>query len=153
MLDIKDYLYSCYILLCLVSVSPEQTSAVFEGLCRVVKHVANPGDCSSAERCILAHLYDLYSSCVLLKAKHCEPFSNAYPKIRQALYAPLAPAPSTHPYNPQFMIDVISNPRRLGQTQNGSSGVTGNSATLIVPPAVRLEPHWARQLAENPANR
>lgn len=65
-------------------VSTEQTSAVFEQLCRLVKPVVNPGDCSSAERCILAHLHDLYSTCIHLRTKthQAEPFSNAYPKIR-----------------------------------------------------------------------
>ncbi|PNF33035.1 hypothetical protein B7P43_G16367 [Cryptotermes secundus] len=118
---------------CCLLLFPEQTTAVFEGLCRVVKHVTNPGDCSSAERCILAHLYDLYSSCSLLKSKpHCvEPFGNAYPKIRQALYSTVQPSSSNHVCNAQFMADVFSNPRRGG----------------------RIEPHWARQLAETPNNR
>ena len=98
--------------------SPEQTTAVFEGLCRVVKHVTNPGDCSSAERCVLAHLYDLYSSCSLLKSKpHCvEPFGNAYPKIRQALYSTVQPSSSNHVCNAQFMAEVFSNPRRGGKS-------------------------------------
>lgn len=115
-------------------VSPDQTSAVFEGLCRVVKHVTNPGDCSSAERCILAHLYDLYSSCSLLKGKPhtVEPFGNAYPKIRQALYTALEPTPSSsYVYNAQYMQDVFANPKRGG----------------------KIETVWARQLSENVNNR
>lgn len=103
---------------CCMLLSSEQTSAVFEGLCRVVKHVTNPGDCSSAERCILAHLYDLYSSCSLLKSKPhtVEPFGNAYPKIRQALYSALQPNPSNNcVYNAQFMQEVFANPRRGGK--------------------------------------
>lgn len=65
-------------------VSTEQTSSVFEQLCRLVKPVINPGDCSSAERCILAHLYEVYTVCAHLRSKthQAEPFSNAYPKIR-----------------------------------------------------------------------
>lgn len=98
-----------------------------------MKHVSNPSDCSSAERCVLAHLYDLYSSCSLLKTKPhgVEAFSNAYPKIRTALYSALQPTPSNHVYNSQFMIDVFSSPRRGG----------------------KIEPQWARQLNETPANR
>lgn len=118
----------------LIIVSPDQTSAVFEGLCRVVKHVSNPCDCSSAERCILAHLYDLYSSCSLLKAKPhtVEPFGNAYPKIRQALYTALQPTPSSsYVYNAQFMQEVFVNPRKGG----------------------KIESSWARQLSENVNNR
>lgn len=113
--------------------SPDQTSAVFEGLCKVVKHVTNPGDCSSAERCILAYLFDLYSSCSLLKTKPqpTEPFHNAYPKIKQALYAPLQPVATAHPYNMMFMADQIGNPKRGG----------------------KIESAWGRQLNESPANR
>ncbi|XP_034934643.1 mediator of RNA polymerase II transcription subunit 12 [Chelonus insularis] len=113
--------------------SPEQTIAVFDLLCKVVKHVSNPSDCSSAERCILAYLYDLYTSCSLLKTKPhgVEAFSNAYPKIRAALYTSVQPTPSNHSYNPQFMIDVFNSPRRGG----------------------KIEPQWARSLNENPANR
>ena len=36
-------------------------------LCGVVKHVTNVTSCSSAERCILAYLYDLYISCSHLR--------------------------------------------------------------------------------------
>lgn len=119
---------------CCLLLSPDQTSAVFEGLCRVVKHVSNPCDCSSAERCILAHLYDLYSSCSLLKAKPhtVEPFGNAYPKIRQALYTALQPMPNnSYVYNPQFMQEVFTNPKKGG----------------------KIEGSWARQLSENVNNR
>lgn len=38
-------------------------------LCGVVKHGMNRSDGSSAERCILAYLYDLYTSCSHLKSK------------------------------------------------------------------------------------
>ncbi|XP_053693573.1 mediator of RNA polymerase II transcription subunit 12 [Sabethes cyaneus] len=117
---------------CCLLLSAEQTTAIFEGLCRIVKHVTNPSDCSSAERCILAYLYDLYSACSSLKTRsQQEPFHNAYPKIKQALYAPLQPTPSAHTYNPQFMVDVITNPRRGG----------------------KIEPAWVRQLNESPSNR
>ncbi|XP_049822887.1 mediator of RNA polymerase II transcription subunit 12 isoform X3 [Aethina tumida] len=119
---------------CCLLLSPEQTSAVFEGLCKVVKHVSNPGDCSSAERCILAHLYDLYSSCSLLKSKPhtVEPFGNAYPKIRQVLYTALQPTPSSsYIYNPQYMQEVFANPKKN----------------------VRIESSWAKQLNENGNNR
>lgn len=101
--------------------SPEQTIGVFEGLCRVVKHVAIPGDCSSVERCVLSHLYDLYSSCSLLKSRPHggDPFSNAYPKIKQALYTSLTPSPSNHTaWNSTFMVDVIQTYKRGGEFFN-----------------------------------
>lgn len=43
-------------------------------LCGVVKHGMNRSDGSSAERCILAYLYDLYTSCSHLKIKFGELF-------------------------------------------------------------------------------
>lgn len=93
--------------------SPEQTTAVFEGLCKVVKHVTNPSDCSSAERCILAYLYDLYVSCSILKTKPpSEPFHNAYPKIKLTIFAPIKLTPIPQPYNPQYMVDILANPKR-----------------------------------------
>lgn len=112
--------------------SPEQTTAVFEGLCKIVKHVTNPSDCSSAERCILAYLYDLFSACSILKTKPpSEPFHNAYPKIKGTIYAPLKLVPLTHAYNPQFMVEVLANPKKGGKIESG----------------------WGRQLNESPANR
>lgn len=59
--------HSCLLL------SPDQTVSVFEGLCKIIKHVLNPSECSSAERCILAYLSDLYDSCCLLKSKEQSP--------------------------------------------------------------------------------
>lgn len=115
----------------LFSVSADQTWQVFDGLCKVVKHVSTPGDCSSAERCVLAHLYDLYSSCHLLKAKPHTEFANAYPKIRQALYSPLQPtASNNYQYNMHYMQELFASPRRG-----------------------KFDSNWARQLAESPNNR
>jgi mediator of RNA polymerase II transcription subunit 12 len=112
--------------------SPEQTTAVFEGLCKVVKHVTNPSDCSSAERCILAYLYDLYGSCSILKTKPpSEPFHNAYPRIKSTIFAPIKPTPTPQPYNPQFMADILANPKRGG----------------------KIEQNWGKQLSESPVNR
>lgn len=105
---------------CCLLLSPGQTAAVFEGLCKVVKHVTNPGDCSSAERCILAYLFDLYSSCGhLKKPQSSEPFHNAYPKIKQTLYAPIAIQPIPQPYNAQFMAEVLASPRKGGRIESG----------------------------------
>lgn len=49
-------------------------NCVFFRLRIVVKSGVNPADCSSAERCILAYLYDLYNSCSHLKNKFGEIF-------------------------------------------------------------------------------
>ncbi|KOB66209.1 Mediator of RNA polymerase II transcription subunit 12 [Operophtera brumata] len=51
------------------SICVEQTSAVFEQLCRLVKCVVNPGDCGSAERCVLAQLHDLVNELGVLCAE------------------------------------------------------------------------------------
>ncbi|XP_052753637.1 mediator of RNA polymerase II transcription subunit 12-like isoform X2 [Galleria mellonella] len=117
--------HSC-LLLCV-----EQTSAVFEQLCRLVKCVVNPGDCGSAERCVLAQLHDLYKAAAhLCHAPHADTFANAYPKIKQALYSSLQPTPSNYVYNPQFLSEFFTNPRKG-----------------------KIEISWARQVAESPANR
>lgn len=65
------------------------------------------------------------------KPQPTEPFHNAYPKIKQALYAPLQPVATAHPYNMMFMVDQITNPKRGG----------------------KIEPNWGRQLNESAANR
>lgn len=112
--------------------SPEQTTAVFEGLCKVVKHVSNPSDCTSAERSILAYLYEIYLNCSILRTKPpSEPFHNAYPKIKQTIYAPIKLQPTPQQYNPTFMSDILSNPKRGG----------------------KIESSWGRQLSESPVNR
>ncbi|XP_068629231.1 mediator of RNA polymerase II transcription subunit 12-like isoform X2 [Battus philenor] len=117
--------HSC-LLLCV-----EQTSAVFEQLCRLVKCVVNPGDCGSAERCVLAQLHDLYKAAAhLCHAPHADTFANAYPKIKQALYSQLQPTPSNYVYNPHFLSEFFTNPRKG-----------------------KIEIAWARQVAESPANR
>ncbi|XP_062528646.1 mediator of RNA polymerase II transcription subunit 12 isoform X2 [Bombyx mori] len=117
--------HSC-LLLCV-----EQTSAVFEQLCRLMKSVGNPDDCGSAERCVLALLHDLYKAAAhLCHAPHADTFANAYPKIKQALYSPLQPIPSNYVYNPEFLSDFFTNPRKG-----------------------KMEISWARQIAESPSNR
>ncbi|KPJ13735.1 Mediator of RNA polymerase II transcription subunit 12 [Papilio machaon] len=117
--------HSC-LLLCV-----EQTSAVFEQLCRLVKCVVNPGDCGSAERCVLAQLHDLYKAAAhLCHAPYADTFANAYPKIKQALYSPVQPIPAKYKYDPEFLSEFFMNPRKG-----------------------KIEIAWARQVAESPANR
>ncbi|XP_045440042.1 mediator of RNA polymerase II transcription subunit 12-like protein isoform X2 [Pipistrellus kuhlii] len=95
--------HSCLIL------NPEQTAQVFEGLCSVVKHVVNPSECSSPERCILAYLYDLYVSCSHLRSKFGDLFS-ACSKVKQTIYNNVIPANSNLRWDPDFMMDFIENP-------------------------------------------
>ncbi|XP_050821741.1 mediator of RNA polymerase II transcription subunit 12-like protein isoform X2 [Gopherus flavomarginatus] len=94
---------------CLI-LNPEQTAQVFEGLCGVVKHVVNPTECSSPERCILAYLYDLYVSCSHLRSKFGDLFSSACSKVKQTIYSNVQPSNSNLLWDPEFMLDFIENP-------------------------------------------
>lgn len=100
------YKYHCCLL-----VSQEQTCALFEGLCKITKHVSDPADCSSAERCILCYLYDLYSCCSYLRTKYSEIFSMINPKIEEALYVSHEPSALNLLWNTTYMIDYINSPR------------------------------------------
>ncbi|KAJ6669387.1 hypothetical protein lerEdw1_008196, partial [Lerista edwardsae] len=101
----------------------------FYRLCGVVKHVANPSECSSSERCILAYLYDLYVSCSHLRSKFGDLFSNffkvlffltnpvlffsfssACSKVKQTIYSNVQPSNSNLLWDPEFMLDFIENP-------------------------------------------
>ncbi|KAM6443082.1 mediator of RNA polymerase II transcription subunit 12-like protein isoform 3-T3 [Liasis olivaceus] len=94
---------------CLI-LNPDQTAQVFEGLCGVVKHVVNPSECSSPERCILAYLYDLYGSCSHLRSKFGDLFSSACSKVKQTIYSNVQPSNSNLLWDPEFMLDFIENP-------------------------------------------
>ncbi|XP_039245890.1 mediator of RNA polymerase II transcription subunit 12-like protein isoform X2 [Pipra filicauda] len=93
--------------------SSEQTAQVFEGLCGVVKHVVNPSECSSPERCILAYLYDLYVSCSHLRSKFGDLFSSACSKVKQTIYSNIQPSNSNLLWDPEFMLDFLENPSAL----------------------------------------
>lgn len=120
--------HSCLLL------SPDQTNSVFEGLCRIIKHVGNPTECSSAERCILAYLSDLYEWCQILRSKDQEAefftqitnvkkFKNIFNQPEQLGMVPQS-------YNPQFMQEFFASPKRGG----------------------KIDPLWLRQLHESSAN-
>ncbi|XP_065496636.1 mediator of RNA polymerase II transcription subunit 12-like protein [Caloenas nicobarica] len=94
---------------CLI-LNAEQTAQVFEGLCGVVKHVVNPSECSSPERCILAYLYDLYVSCSHLRSKFGDLFSSACSKVKQTIYSNVQPSNSNLLWDPEFMLDFLENP-------------------------------------------
>lgn len=100
----------------LFTVNQEQVVGAFENLYRVVKHVSNPAECLSVERCVLSHLYDLYlSAAPLLKGRlpGAESFNNLYVKIRQTLHANLQPSTMTQGnWNSSYMNELISTFRR-----------------------------------------
>ncbi|XP_069603385.1 mediator of RNA polymerase II transcription subunit 12 isoform X3 [Ranitomeya imitator] len=112
--------YTMGLCLCIVAVlrhyntclilNQEQTAQVFEGLCGVVKHGMNRSDGSSAERCILAYLYDLYMSCSHLKSKYGELFSDFCSKVKNTIYCIVDPSDSNMLWEQEFMLETISNP-------------------------------------------
>ncbi|XP_018430366.1 PREDICTED: mediator of RNA polymerase II transcription subunit 12-like, partial [Nanorana parkeri] len=112
--------YTMGLCLCIVAVlrhyntclilNQEQTAQVFEGLCGVVKHGMNRSDGSSAERCILAYLYDLYMYCSHLKSKYGELFSDFCSKVKNTIYCIVDPSDSNMLWEQEFMLDTIINP-------------------------------------------
>ncbi|XP_017476437.1 PREDICTED: mediator of RNA polymerase II transcription subunit 12 [Rhagoletis zephyria] len=120
--------HSCLLL------STEETVTVFEGLCKTIKHVNNPKECSSAERCILAYLSDIYEMCTLLKSKDTEPefysiiavmktFKDIYNSPEQLSAVPQA-------YNTNFLQELFISPRR----------------------GAKIEFNWIRQLQDSTSN-
>lgn len=94
-------------------VSHEDTFAVFEGCLKLVKHVANPADCSSAERCILGYIYDLYSSCSILQQKYHDvvPIHALLSKVKTVIYSAILPSALTLLWNTNYMLENITNPK------------------------------------------
>ncbi|XP_039485003.1 mediator of RNA polymerase II transcription subunit 12 isoform X1 [Drosophila santomea] len=120
--------HSCLLL------SPEQTLSVFEGVCRTIRHVSNPSECTSAERCIIAYLSDLHESCVLLQGK--EQSTEYYQQLqcikrfKDIFNTPEQLGLPPQGYNPQLLQELFMAPRRGG----------------------KLDPHWLGTLHESPAN-
>lgn len=142
-----------------VTVNREQTVAVFEDLYRLVRNINNPGECTSVERCIFSHLFDLYTSDALLKPAVVYDFVPTYGKIRQTIYSKVTITPSLGPWNVQwnttFLSEVITNYRRGGNYP--FSPAIGWKFTKIFSRFIiitgRIDPMWLRQLNESQANR
>ena len=98
--------YHAYLL-----VMEDSTSAVFENVCQIVKHVGNPAECSSGERCTLAYLNDLFTTCGDVKEKYTGLFSGAAAKVKAALFARLKPTDSLEKWDAEFMSDMLANPK------------------------------------------
>uniref|UniRef100_A0A6I8N406 Mediator complex subunit 12 n=1 Tax=Ornithorhynchus anatinus TaxID=9258 RepID=A0A6I8N406_ORNAN len=131
--------YTTGLCLCIVAVlrhyhaclilNQDQMAQVFEGLCGVVKHGMNRSDSSSAERCILAYLYDLYTSCSHLKSKFGELFSDFCSKVKNTIYCNVEPSESNMRWAPEFMIDTLENPAAHTFTYTGlGKSLTDNPA-------------------------
>ena len=97
-------------LACLL-VSTEQTVAIFQNCSKLVANVEDPQDCTSAERCILSFLYDLYNSHSTFKSKSYEHLSNLFAKVKDVYYSPHTSTCNSGELNPNFMADFIANPK------------------------------------------
>ncbi|XP_014668472.1 PREDICTED: mediator of RNA polymerase II transcription subunit 12-like protein [Priapulus caudatus] len=122
----------------LIQPDHEQTVLTFEGLINVVQHVGNPSDCTSAERCILTYVYDLYWSCPtashIIKTQWGDMFpviTQALAKVKQSLYASVTPSTANLPWDRAVMADHLARPN----------------------PRNRPDPELVRQLKEAPATR
>lgn len=99
-----------------VVVSDEDVLSVFDALVKLVRHVENPRECSSAERCIFFYINDLFLSCSFLLKKHQEPLSlilnmattYAFPKDKESEVATCSVA---SPYNQSIMMQYLKNPK------------------------------------------
>lgn len=87
--------------------------AAFEGLNSIIKHVNNPSDCTSAERCVQAFLFDLYTSACYLKAKYSDSFSATYTKMKQTHDTNITPSVSNLLWDPHFMMDYFNDVKSL----------------------------------------
>lgn len=146
-------MYAC------VTVNREQTVAVFEDLYRLVRNINNPGECTSVERCIFSHLFDLYTSDTMLKPAVVYDFVPTYGKIRQTIYSKVTITPSLGPWNVQwnttFLSEVITNYRRGGNYPSFPCRRldTDHIFTRLIGIPGRIDPMWLRQLNESQANR
>ena len=69
------YRYHC----CLLA-SQEQTIQACDSLCRLVANIEDMNKCSSAQRCTLCYVHDLYQSCIFLKQKYADSSVGAHCK-------------------------------------------------------------------------
>lgn len=97
-------------LACLL-VSTEQTVAIFQSCAKLVQNVEDPQDCTSAERCILSFLYDLYNSHFTFRSKSYEQLSGLFAKVKNVYYSPHQSTCNSGELNPNFMADFIANPK------------------------------------------
>lgn len=92
-------------------VSTEQTVSIFQSCYKLVQNVEDPEDCTSAERCILSFLYDLFISHSTFRSKSFEQYSNLFSKVKITYYTSRRPINNNDELNPNFMADFISNPK------------------------------------------
>ncbi|GFR92708.1 mediator of RNA polymerase II transcription subunit 12-like protein, partial [Elysia marginata] len=85
------------------------SSELFIGLTDILKvvNVCNPINCSTAERCVLTYLYDIYTTCTPLQLRHSEIFNPAYTKMKATLFAQITPSSTNAKWDQSEMADII----------------------------------------------
>ncbi|KAF3838659.1 hypothetical protein F7725_010427 [Dissostichus mawsoni] len=94
--------YTTSLCLCIVAVLRRYHSCL----------ILNPEQTAQCDgyRCILAYLYDLYTSCSHLKNKLGEIFSEFCSKVKNSIYCNIDPSDSNMLWDPVFMMEAIANP-------------------------------------------
>ncbi|GFO22710.1 mediator of RNA polymerase ii transcription subunit 12-like, partial [Plakobranchus ocellatus] len=112
--------------------SPQRLSSVlFIGLTDILKvvNVCNPINCSTAERCVLTYLYDIYTTCTPLQLRHSEIFNPAYTKMKATLFAQITPSSTNAKWDPHEMEDVIKSARLPEDPSKLHKSLCENSTT------------------------
>ncbi|OQV12637.1 Mediator of RNA polymerase II transcription subunit 12-like protein [Hypsibius exemplaris] len=101
---------------CCLLLSADQTIQTFKTLRSCTLGILNPATCTSAARCVLAYIYDLYLSAGFLKA-HFDEFErgrgSACEQIRNTIMAKLTAKSLQTQYrvcNPDFMQEYLAEP-------------------------------------------
>ncbi|XP_047130115.1 mediator of RNA polymerase II transcription subunit 12-like protein isoform X2 [Hydra vulgaris] len=87
--------------------SSELTATIFKGLLQRVENIAEPGVCSSTERCTLALLHKMYESCMHLQNRFENVFSTASSKISNAICSIIQPAHPNLVWDTSFLKDYF----------------------------------------------
>ncbi|XP_022706547.1 mediator of RNA polymerase II transcription subunit 12-like protein isoform X2 [Varroa jacobsoni] len=132
------YRYHCCLL-----VSHEQTLAICDALCRLVANLEDTSKCSSAQRCILCYIYDLYTACYFLRQKYADSFLGALcAKVKQNFYVNQTPQQVHFMWKTSQFQELLANPRvaRPGEPNAAPNAAAAHAAVL-------------QQLNENPSAR
>ncbi|CAG0888090.1 unnamed protein product [Cyprideis torosa] len=123
---------------CSLLVYPDFAAQCFESLCRLVKPVTNPSECTSTDRSILWYLMDLYNASVLLQKEGG--FAKAYPKVKGAFHKPMVP-PNCHLlWTREFMKEHLRQPkkkvdpyllRQLREDSDSRYSLCGNALEIV----------------------
>lgn len=107
------------------------SSELFIGLTDILKvvNVCNPINCSTAERCVLTYLYDIYTTCTPLQLRHSEIFNPAYTKMKATLFAQITPSSTNAKWDQSEMADIIKTARLPDDPSKLHKSLCESSAT------------------------